>query len=381
MNEIEFIIGSLEVGGAERHLVQIAPELKARGFLVSVRVLSDKITLKPLLEKAGIKVKVAPGLKFLPKFLRKICRIIFLLSVLVKDFFIKKDVTRHVFLPEAYLLVALAARIAFSKSPLIMSRRSLNNYQQRRPILGKLEKFFHKYTTLALGNSKAVVDQLYLEGFEHNKVGLIYNGINTWPYLQLPEKKSLREKFSIAEETLVFVIVANLISYKGHADLLNAFALIHSQIDKPWRLLCVGRDSGILKSLQAQAVKLGISDNVSFLGSRSDSMEIMAASDIGILCSHEEGFSNAILEGMAAGLAMVVTDVGGNAEAVLDLHSGFVVPAKNPELLSQALLTLALSQPRREYFQNMAKERVQQFFTLNRCIDQYVNVYKTLSAQ
>ena len=191
MNEIEFIIGSLEVGGAERHLVQIAPELKARGFLVSVRVLSDKVTLKPLLEKAGIKVKVAPGLKFLPKYLRKICRIFLLLAALIKDFIVKKDVTRHVFLPEAYLLVALAARIAFSKAPLIMSRRSLNNYQQRRPILGKLEKFFHKYTTLALGNSKAVVDQLYLEGFAHNRVGLIYNGINTWPYLQLPEKKVL----------------------------------------------------------------------------------------------------------------------------------------------------------------------------------------------
>jgi glycosyltransferase involved in cell wall biosynthesis len=317
----------------------------------------------------------------LPNFLRKPLRLFFSFSALVKDFILKRDVVRHVFLPEAYLLTAIAARFTFSKSPLIMSRRSLNNYQLRRPILGRLEKIFHKYTTLALGNSKAVVDQLYLEGFAQDKVGLIYNGINTWPYLQLPEKKLLREKFSLADDTLIFIIVANLIPYKGHSDLLNAFALISPQIQQPWQLLCVGRDNGIMKGLKTQAVNLGIADNVKFLGSRNDTMELMAASDVGILCSHEEGFSNAILEGMAAGLAMVVTDVGGNAEAVLDMYSGFVVPAKNPELLGQALLTLALSQPRREHFQNIAKERVQRFFSLNRCIEQYVNVYKTLLVQ
>lgn len=381
MNEIEFIIGTLEVGGAERHLVQIIPELKARGFQISVRVLSDKAALKPALEKAGIKVKTGPYLDMLPRLLRRFLRLIISFLSLIKDFILKRDVVRHVFLPEAYLLTAIAARVTFSKSPLIMSRRSLNNYQLRRPMLAILERFFHKYTTLVLGNSKAVVDQLYLEGFPHNKVGLIYNGINTWPYLQLPEKPMLREKLGLPADALIFIIVANLIHYKGHADLLNAFGLISNQIQQPWQLLCVGRDAGILSNLKAQTNNLGLADNVKFLGSKNDTMELMAASDIGILCSHEEGFSNSILEGMASGLAMVVTDVGGNSEAVLDMYSGFVVPAKNPELLSQALLTLASSQPRREYFQNMAKERVQRFFSLNKCVEQYTQVYKTLSVQ
>lgn len=381
MNEIEFIIGTLEVGGAERHLVQIIPELKTRGFNVSVRVLSDKVALKPVLEKAGVKVKSGPCLDKLPKLPRRIMQLMISFFSLVKDFILKRDIVRHVFLPEAYLLTSIAARVTFLKSPLIMSRRSLNNYQFRRPMLAILERFFHKYTTLALGNSKAVVDQLYLEGFAHNKVGLIYNGINTWPFLQLPEKQILREKLALPADALIFIIVANLIPYKGHADLLNAFGLIGNQIQQPWQLLCVGRDTGILSNLKAQANNLGLADNVKFLGSRNDTLELMAASDIGILCSHEEGFSNAILEGMAAGLAMVVTDVGGNSEAVLDMYSGFVVPPKNPELLSQALLTLALSQPRREYFQNMAKERVQRFFSLNKCVEQYIQVYKTLSVQ
>ena len=51
--------------------------------------------------------------------------------------------------------------------------------------------------------------------------------------------------------------------------------------------------------------------------------------DIGILCSHQEGFSNAILEGMAAKLPMVVTDVGGNKEAVISGETGFVVSVKD----------------------------------------------------
>ena len=63
-----------------------------------------------------------------------------------------------------------------------------------------------------------------------------------------------------------------------------------------------------------------------FLNTRNDVLEILNACDIGVLCSHQEGFSNSVLEGMASGLPMIVTDVGGNAEAVLNGKSGIVVP-------------------------------------------------------
>src|SRR3546814_4809262 len=78
--------------------------------------------------------------------------------------------------------------------------------------------------------------------------------------------------------------------------------------------LVVGRDDGIGDQLLAKAASYGIPSNVRFLGSREDVPSLVAGSDIGVLCSHEEGFSNAILEYMQAGLPVVATDVGGNAD-------------------------------------------------------------------
>ncbi len=379
MKSIEFIIGSLEVGGAERHLSQVLPALKKMGFLIKVHVLSDKAPLKPIFDNAGIEVYLGQNLDWLPGTLRKPIRLIISLTKLTVNFLKNRKAIRHVFLPEAYLLTAVAARLTFFSGPLIMSRRSLNDYQQRRPILGTLERLMHRFTTAALGNSKAVVQQLYEEGFTSNNTSLVYNGIDLWPFQNLLTKQELRDNLSINQDALVFIVVANLIPYKGHIDLLNALGKIHSQLPKSWKLLCVGNDNGILSQLKEHSQMLGIHNHVEFLGKRSDTPQLLAAADIGILCSHEEGFSNAILEGMAAGLPMVVTDVGGNAEAIEDGQTGIVVKAKNPESLSNALLSIALAPELRTRFGQAGKERITQHFTLQQCAQNYADFYISLT--
>src|SRR4029079_17142928 len=87
---------------------------------------------------------------------------------------------------------------------------------------------------------------------------------------------------------------------------------------------------------------LGIEENIKLLGARTDIAALLAAADIGVLASHEEGFANSILEGMASGLPMIVTDVGGNAEAVVNGVTGLVVPPRDARALGSAILKLAL---------------------------------------
>lgn len=381
MIAIEFIVGSLEVGGAERHLSQVLPILKSAGFLIKVHVLSDKAPLKPVFEKAGIPVSLGPNLDRIPSILRRPVRLVTSLAKLMRSFLKNRNAIRHAFLPEAYLLTAIAARLTFFSGALVMSRRSLNDYQQRRPFLGRLERLMHRFTTIALGNSRAVVQQLYEEGFEPGKVGLIYNGIDLWPFQNLPQKQELRKHLNLSPDALIFIIVANLIPYKGHIDLLNAFGAIHAQLPQSWKLLCVGRDAGILNNLKSQAQVLGIADHVEFLGSRLDTPQLLAAADIGILCSHEEGFSNAILEAMAAALPMVVTNVGGNAEAVEDMHTGLVVLPRNPDSLADGLLSLALAPELRTHFGTAGKERIHQYFTVTQCAKKYAEFYIALTEE
>jgi glycosyltransferase involved in cell wall biosynthesis len=180
----------------------------------------------------------------------------------------------------------------------------------------------------------------------------------------------------LAAETLVLVLVANLIPYKGHADLLRALAMARDRLADDWTLLCVGRDDGIGGELAALARDLGLGRHVRWLGHRDDGPALLAAADIGLLCSHEEGFSNAILEGMAAGLPMVVTDVGGNAEAVLDDDTGLVVPARDPTRLAEAIVALARDPARRQAMGAAGRRRVATKFTRQACVLAYERLYE-----
>src|SRR5690606_30322590 len=187
-----------------------------------------------------------------------------------------------------------------------------------------------------------------------------------------------RRQLGIPDAAVVFTMVANLIPYKGHADLLTALAAVREQLPSPWRLLCVGRDDGIGPRLRDQSAALGLAGNVMWLGERRDIANLLSASDIGVLCSHEEGFSNAVLEGMASGLPMVVTDVGGNAEAVIDGDCGLVGPARNPARLGAALLQLATNPEQRCRLGTAARRRVESEFSLERCIIDYERLYEGL---
>ena len=269
----------------------------------------------------------------------------------------------HFFLPAAYLVGAPLA--IFSSVPVrIMSRRSLlNAYQQSYPLALKFERRLHRKMTAILGNSRSVVRELnQLEDVPTSRLGLIYNGVDTARFTNAGSPKVTRAALGLSQETLALVMVGNLIPYKGHSDLISALGLAASKLPEDWRLLLVGRDFGVAAGLREQASKLGIEDKIVFLGVRNDVPEILNACDIGLLCSHQEGFSNAILEGMAAGLPMIVTDVGGNAEAVVDGETGIVVPSHDPRLLAAAIVRLAQDRSLRASLGNAARNRVAEHF-------------------
>jgi glycosyltransferase involved in cell wall biosynthesis len=232
---------------------------------------------------------------------------------------------------------------------------------------------------VVLGNSHAVVDQLASEGSVLcEKLGIIYNGIPCPARTGKSGRLESRSRLHIGEDVLVISIIANLAPHKGHADLLKALAKIRAQLPAEWRLLVIGRDDGELETLVSQAGKAGINANIQFLGERDEVQKILATSDMGILCSHQEGFSNAVLEGMAAGLPMVVTDVGGNSEAVIDEETGLVVPPRDSDKLGGAILRLARDSELRKRMGEAGRKRVEENFSLDKCVDNYARLYECL---
>jgi glycosyltransferase involved in cell wall biosynthesis len=223
-----------------------------------------------------------------------------------------------------------------------------------------------------------VVKELGAEGVPEAKLRLIYNGIGITPGM---DRSAARRALGLNDDALVGVMVANLIPYKGHQDLIEALALVAKQLPAGWRVLLAGRDEGLRPELEALAAERGIADNLVFLGERSDVPRLLAAADFGLLTSHEEGFSNVVLEGMAAALPMIVTDVGGNAEAVLDGETGFVVPPSTPKAIGEAILRLARDRNLRTSLGEAGRKRVAKHVSMQACLNAHLELYGTLLAR
>ena len=111
-----------------------------------------------------------------------------------------------------------------------------------------------------------------------------------------------------------------------------------------------------------------------FTGSRDDVDMLLKISDIGILPTLKEGFSNALVECMAAGLPMVVSNVGGNPEAVKDGYNGYVISPDDVDAFTQRLTLLAGDKNLRNERSKHASERVERF-SLSRMIEQTEELY------
>ena len=379
-----YIIDNLDVGGAERHLVQVLPGLARRGFRVTLLTLTHEGKLAPLLREAGTEIISPPGVSSwgkLPSFLRKPLSLALFTGKLWWMLRRRRPDVLHFFLPAAYLAGGLAS-LPFHGPVRIMSRRSLNYYQKKHPLAARMERWLHPHMNAVLANSLAVADDLRKEGVGEQKLGLLYNGVDLEHFASLPPREEVRARLGLSPSALLIVCVANLIPYKGHEDLLLALAQIRTRMPPDWRIAFVGRNSGncapFAEKLQQMALDKELGPHILWLGERKDVSALYGCCDLGVLASHEEGFSNSILEGMAAGVPMVVTDVGGNSEAVVDGKSGFVVPPHHPEELGNAILKLASDVALRNRMATCGRLRVEQRFSLDHCIGCYQQLYHHL---
>tara|TARA_A100000171_G_scaffold52896_2_gene74069 strand:+ start:3012 stop:4181 length:1170 start_codon:yes stop_codon:yes gene_type:complete len=375
------LIGSLDRGGCEMHLLNIFPKLQKKGYRVHVQLLSFPGVLADEMRAAGVNV-VEPWIYSKRKwtgslFFRTIRLVVTSLQFAFNLYRLNPDIV-HFYLPASYLI---GGPVSFLKLGLVrvVSRRSLNYYMKDHPVRRRLESVLHRKMDAILGNSKAVVAQLIEEeGAPQKNVYLIYNGVQAGEGAANKVGQG-KEALVKAHDELVITVVANLIPYKGHSDLLEALAVVVArQGNIRWRVVFAGRDDGLGERLTCHARKLGIEERVDLIGACENVPALLAETDIFVLPSHEEGFSNALLEAMAAGIAIIATDVGGNAEALNGGEAGIVVPAKNINALSASLSLLLGDEVKRRHFAGVAKERAKVHFTIEKCLNEYDDLYNSL---
>jgi glycosyltransferase involved in cell wall biosynthesis len=140
-------------------------------------------------------------------------------------------------------------------------------------------------------------------------------------------------------------------------------------------LILLGRDFGEKKRILKFLHDNEINKNVIFIDNITEPKDFFFASDINILTSSQEGFSNSIIESMSAGLPNIVSNVGGNSEAVINNYNGFVIEYNNIYHLQKSIQELLTNSNLRNKFSNNSLERFNEYFTEEICIKKYNKVY------
>jgi glycosyltransferase involved in cell wall biosynthesis len=131
--------------------------------------------------------------------------------------------------------------------------------------------------------------------------------------------------------------------------------------------------------LQRMVEKLGLGDRVHLLGVRHDVAEIVAASDVFVLPSLNEGLSQAMLEAMALGTPVVATDVGGTSDAVVHGHTGWLVAAGDAIGLATAIAHALGNRPQATTQAAAARQLIQQQFSLADHLARLEDLYRVVA--
>lgn len=190
----------------------------------------------------------------------------------------------------------------------------------------RLERLLAPFTDAYIANSGAVAAALR-EGLRADpaKITVIPNGIAVPEPIDREERERLRAELGAKPDDRLVGMVARLdLHYKDYPTFLRAVALLAAE-GRPIRAAVVGDGSG-RDELERLAAELGILDRVEFKGFRRDGARLAQALDVAVLLSHSEGFSQVVLESMAAGMPLVATAIPPNREAVEDGVHGLLVP-------------------------------------------------------
>jgi glycosyltransferase involved in cell wall biosynthesis len=376
--KILIVLGTLYVGGTESQVALLAEGLTRRGWSVEIYLLEKAGSLVGGLEAAGIPV-IDGGHRSADRCtVRRWSKLIASEARLFRRIIRFRPDVVHCFLPLTNFMGALAGRLGFVT--VMTSRRALGNHQDRRPAWKWIDRVANGFSDVVTANSRAVAEDTAMrDGYDASKIVVIANGLDFSKFDNVRgDRSETRSALGLSSEHVAIVMVANLIPYKGHRDLIEAFARVAGS-DPRLRLFLVGTDRGIASELLGNAGRLGVADRVQFLGPRNDIPGLLSAMDLGVMSSHEEGFSNALLEKLAAGLPVVATDVGGNPEALENMPNCVLVKPQNPEDLARGLALaigrLGADEPNRAIRRRLVRER----YSVDAMVDAYERLYARLS--
>lgn len=214
------------------------------------------------------------------------------------------------------------------------------------------------------------------EGLDADQTRVIYNGVKVDPPLTRDARDAMRRELGFQPDSFVVGTVGRFDPIKNLPMLVGSMARAAGSCEN-LRGLLVG-DGPVFRDVRALIEREGLSDRVRLTGFRGDARTLIQCMDLFVLSSVSEGTSMALLEAMASGVPVAVTDVGGNPEVVLNGKTGWVVPSGSVDALSTVIVACIEDARQRQAFAAAGQSRFEALFTFDRMIEHYREQYRTL---
>lgn len=367
------LLDSFNQGGTEWQTVQLTRLLHESGkFRIFLASLSSEGPLRAEVERLGFRdVPSFPLQNFYnANAARQLSRLASLMRREKIGLVHAHDFYTNIFGMAAATLARVPARIA--------SRRETEGI--RSPARRWLERRAFNSANAVVANAEAIRTQLIKEGLPPAKVVTIHNGLNISHVTPRSgaRREDLLASFRLPNSRRFVTIVANMRHVmKDQATFLRAARLTREAIsDSAFILAGEGEQTENLRQLAAE---LGLEDNAFFIGRCNRIADLLAISDVCVLSSKGvEGFSNSILEYMAAARPVVATDVGGAREAVVEGETGYIVEPEDFEAMAQRLISLLREPGRARTMGDAGHERVKEHFSCEAQLQRVEELYGKL---
>ncbi len=368
-NVLQFI-GSFNQGGSERQAVQLTRLLRENGESnVSLATLENAGVLRDEVEKLG--------LTDIPEFkLTSFFNANFVKQLLKCAKYLRENKIEIIHTHDFYTNIFGMFAAQLASVPLaIASKRETGG--MRSKMQKRIEKFAFKQSNAIVANSEAVKNYLIAEGIPADKIKVIYNGLD----LERLTPKTTDRKAICAElglpndENVKFItLVANLRhKVKNQPMFLRVAEKVTRQFPNAHFILA--GEGELLENLQNLASDLKITENIHFIGRCTEVPALLSISYAGVLTSFNEGFSNSILEYMAAKLPVVATSVGGAGEAIIENETGFLVKSDDAEAMADRLIELLRNEETARKFGTKGRQIVEEKFSCAAQLENTLRLY------
>jgi glycosyltransferase involved in cell wall biosynthesis len=369
-----FIIDSFEQGGSERQALQLLRQLHLSGQCrVHLACLQNRGSLRTDADQMGIgEINEYALTSFYDRnFATQLRRVVRFMKEHEIDVVHTHCFYTNIFGMAAAFLAGVPARVT--------SKGETDGF--RTPMQKRAERLAFRLAHRVIANCLVVQNQLIKEGVGPKRIIQHYNGLELE---RLKVNPALRREEALASFGLpqdparrFIAIVANLHNpVKDHPTFLRAAARVRAAV--PDAAFVIAGEGDLMESHRELAKQLGIERDVFFIGRCDNVANLLFSSHIGVLSSKAEGFANAILEYMAAGLPVVATNAGGVREAIVEGESGFVVPVGDDEMMAERIIEVLGDSERARHMGQQGKLIVAEKFASEHHLRNTLELYDEL---